>query len=1311
MSGQADEGLDSVTHLENFEHTILLRAIDPANAYHVTGVVNNVSVRFMIDTGAAVSLIRKDIWEKIAPKGGVQLEAWTKHLVGVEGSPLSVLGATSLNITLAGTVVSGDFLVAKALSAEAIMGLDFLESQGCVINTGQSVIHLKGRAIPLSRESKAHMSNVNIRAKERLQIPAYSGIETLAQISLNGEVDPAVGWIVEPLLSDDMPALVANAIVTPFKQGEIITVPVRLINPSPQPVVINKGMKLAQMSKCADNCAIRSVDIAAENQLPSDIPIQKQQALWDMIERCDEALSEEQQRKLYNLLLSHADVFATGDDDLGRTNHLSHTISTGNHGPIRQHARRMPPYQRSEVKELLENMLSRDVIQPSNSPWASPIVVVRKKDGSARFCVDYRKLNSITHKDAYPLPRIDDTLDTLAGSQWFSTLDLVSGYWQVEVAENDRAKTAFITQEGLFEFKVMPFGLCNAPATFQRLMNLVLAGVQWSECLVYLDDIIVLGKSYEDHLRNLSTVLHKLQCANLRLKLPKCNFCRKEVLYLGHKVSREGVSTDPAKVEKVTNWPTPTSTQEVQQFLGLSSYYRKFIKNFASIARPLQRLTERGRAFAWTTECANSFAVLKQQLTSAPILVFPDCSKLFILDTDASQDGIGAVLSQIHDGAERVVAYASRSMTKAERKYCVTRKELLAVVSFTKLFRPYLLGHPFQLRTDHGSLTWLQNFKDPCGQLARWLEQLQEFDFEIIHRRGVKHQNADALSRRPCQQCQRPDSECDASRNTVVNDVVCVSQVPLFEPRLSSMATQVQGSEPDESIREVQLADPIIGPVLRAKEEGKPPTAELTTASNYHTRQLVQQWDQLTIKDGILYRNFESNDGTKHTLRMIVPSQLQEKVLREVHGGRLSGHLGETKTLLRSRERFYWPGMSRSVSDWCRTCPSCAARKGTGQRRRGALHNVKTGYPLELIAMDIVGPFPPSKSGNKYILVVSDYFTKWVEAFGIPSQDAVTVANCIVDSVFCRWGLPSQLHSDMGAQFESLIIKEISKILCINKTHTTPYHPQCDGLVERLNRTILAMLATMVNDHGSSWEDHLPKVCFAYNTSTHTSTGYTPFYMMYGREAKIPADIVYGTPAEQPQTHSQYASNLRQSLEKAYSQARKEMNTAAQRQKSLYDKKVHGEPYKVGDLVWLLNPAVPKGKSRKLNCPWIGPFRVVKKLSDIVYRIQDSCNRRKRQVVHFDRLKPCDPNMRTSQENVQGNQTPTRGNSPTLAPSSRPIPPGTNLQLLDDDDDDDMDSQPAGILTDPTPAVTNQPRRYPTRTFRRRPARYADGHE
>ena len=361
--------------------------------------------------------------------------------------------------------------------------------------------------------------------------------------------------------------------------------------------------------------------------------------------------------------------------------------------------------------------------------------------------MDYRKINSITRKDAYPLPRIVDTIEALNGSQWFSTLDLLWGYWQVKMSEEDRAKTAFSTHEGLYEFKVMPFGLCNVPAAFQRLMDLVLSGIQWSSCLVYIDDIVIVGKTVQNHLDNLQLVLDRIKRAGLRLKPSKCHLFQKEILYLGHRITRDGVATDPGKIDAVRKWAVPRTVQEVQRFLGLVGYYRKFVSNSAATAKPLYRLTERGRKFNWTTECKAAFLELKPRLVSAPILAFPDFTKMFILDTDASQSGVDAVLSRLHDGQERVVAYASRVLSKAERQYSITRKELLAVVTFAKHFRHYLLGRHFVVRTDHSSLQWLYNFKEPEGQTARWLESLQEFDFEVIHRSGWNHSNADALSR------------------------------------------------------------------------------------------------------------------------------------------------------------------------------------------------------------------------------------------------------------------------------------------------------------------------------------------------------------------------------------------------------------------------------------------------------------------------------------------------------------------------------------------------------------------------------------
>ncbi|GFW14943.1 retrovirus-related Pol polyprotein from transposon 17.6 [Trichonephila clavipes] len=395
-------------------------------------------------------------------------------------------------------------------------------------------------------------------------------------------------------------------------------------------------------------------------------------------------------------------------------------------------------------------MKNNDVIEPSSSPWAPPIVLVRKKDGSTRFCVDYRRLNDVTKKDSYPLLSIDDTLDTLASNTWFSTLDLKSGYWQVELHPDDKAKTAFTTGQGLWQFKVMPFGLCNASATFERLMETALGGLSYEACLVYLDGIIIVGRSFEEHLKNIRRVLQKLKEANLKLSPSKCHLFRREVTYLGHIISAEGVRTDPDKILAAKDWNCPMDVHQLWIFLGLCTYYRKFVKNFSTIARPLHKLTEAKQKFLLTVDCNKAFNKLKDALTSAPILAYLEIGKQFILDTDASHESIGAVLSQEIDGQERVIAYFSKCLSKPEENYCVTRKELLNIVKALEHFLPYLYARRFLLRTDHASLTWLLNFKNSEGQIVRWIQRLQEYDVEIRHRKGSAHGSAATLSRRPC---------------------------------------------------------------------------------------------------------------------------------------------------------------------------------------------------------------------------------------------------------------------------------------------------------------------------------------------------------------------------------------------------------------------------------------------------------------------------------------------------------------------------------------------------------------------------------
>ena len=391
-------------------------------------------------------------------------------------------------------------------------------------------------------------------------------------------------------------------------------------------------------------------------------------------------VDENQRRKVFDLLCENADVFSSDSSDLGRTGIVKHRIITGSAEPIKQPPRRLPLAKRDVACQAIDEMLKHGVIEPSTSPWSSPVVLVAKKNATLRFCVDYRKLNEATLKDSYPLPRIDDTLDALGGSHWFSTLDLKSGYWQVAMDPADKEKTAFTIGGGLWHFRVMPFGLWNAPATFERLMDHILAGLPWSVCLVYLDDIIVHDRTFSEQLENLQRVFTCLKKANLKLSPEKCNLFRHEVKYLGHIISRNGVATDPAKINSVKDWPRPMRLAEVRSFLGLCSYYREFIRNFAEIANPLTRLTQKDVQFIWDSDTENAFQQLKCLLTNTPVLSFLSDEGTLILDPDASGVAIGAVLSQKQGNEEKVIAYFSRSLDRTQRQYCTTRRELLAVV-------------------------------------------------------------------------------------------------------------------------------------------------------------------------------------------------------------------------------------------------------------------------------------------------------------------------------------------------------------------------------------------------------------------------------------------------------------------------------------------------------------------------------------------------------------------------------------------------------------------------------------------------------
>eukprot|EP00731_Ephydatia_muelleri_P003753 Em0001g3753a len=1113
------------------------------------------------------------------------------------------------------SMFNGSFVIASDLWVEAIVGLDFIRAHKCVTDCSNNTISFKSADVSvelLSPKAMEEMSStvrsIGLVTTERILVPPECEMELMVT-PVDNTVRALGGvWMVENDSKLSHGVIVARAITCP-SDG---LVPIRILNPRECSIELKKGTELAKMDHIEQGSILNvSVTTSRESSTTN-------QLLWEMVNKVGDCLGTKEKEQLYVLLQEYADVFCFRSNELGRTSVLRHHINIENASPIHQLPRRVPQARREEVRRLLREMLDNGVIEPSDSSWSSPVVLAKKKDGSLRFCVDYRKVNAVTRKDAYLLPRVDDTLDTLGGSKFFTTLDLASGYWQVEVATEDRPKTAFVTPEGLFLFKVMPFGLCNAPATFQRLMDRVLGGLKWSSCLVYFDDIIVIGSTFSEHLKHLAAVLTHLRQSGLKLNPTKCKLCQQQVTFLGHIVSTQGISTDPEKVEVIAKWPTPQSKRDVQQFLGLANYYRRFI-NFGVIAKPLNRLTEKNTTFEWSTTCQRAFENLRNCLVEPPVLAYPNDTRDFLLDTDASN-------------------WDHRSLSRQEQRYCVTRRELLAVVEFTQHFRHYLLGRKFILRTYHGSLVWLRNFKEPEGQLARWLERLEECPFAIT---------LSAVWGR--------DSHTTENSDVTLPEVMGV---------VTSSPFQTYSTE---EMRKLQMEDTIIGPVFAAVKSGRRPLAD--------------------------------------------------QVLKELHEGAVGGHLGESKMLGRLKERFYWPSCSEAVSDWCKSCIKCATRKTTVPKPRAGLQTIRAGYPMQIVCVDIMGPLPETERGSKYVLVVADYYTKWVEVYGIPNQEATTVAVKLVDEMFCRFSPPEQLHSDQGRQFESQLIKEICNLLHIRKSHTTPYRPQGNGMVERFNRTLLDMLATVEGDHPSDWEMYIRKLCFAYNTSTHSSTGFTPFYLMFGRQASIPVDLMFPFNLGPEKELRTYVEQLRKGLRDAYAIVRDNCDADHRRQKALYDRNISSQPFGKGALVWLFNPAVPRGKCKKLHHPWKGPFVVVEKVGDSTYKIQRK-EGGKFHIVHFDRLKRC--NLSESRDDPTPLPTPPLTAHPD---GDGHIEKKDELVLLDDDDDDDdnLDREiaeqiiPERNLLGQGQAVAEVPlanpeaaetiRRYPAR-HRRAPDRY-----
>ena len=836
-------------------------------------------------------------------------------------------------------------------------------------------------------------------------------------------------------------------------------------------------------------------------------------------------------------------------------------------------------------------MLSKGFIRRSKSPAGAPILFIKKKDGSLRLCVDYRGLNRVTKKNRYPIPLVSNLLDQLRDAKVYTKIDLRGAYNLVRIAEGDEWKTAFRTRYGHFEYLVMPFGLTNAPATFQAIMQDIFSDMLDVSVIVYLDDILVYSKDPSSHVEDVRRVLERLRKYNLYAKPEKCSFHTSSVEYLGFIVSPEGLSMDPAKIKVIQSWPVPKTVKSLQSFLGFCNFYRRFIPNQSEIVTCLIRLTHKGVPFIWSPECQTAFDKLKSYFSSEPLLAHFQPEKPSIVETDASDYALGAVLSQNDDsGVLHPIAFHSRTLSPAERNYEIYDKELLAIRDAFGVWRPYLEGspHPVEVITDHKNLEWFTTTKQLTRRQARWSEYLSGFDFVIKYRPGKLGGKPDALTRRPDVYPSQEDKDSANPQNfqTLLKAGQLVATI-----RASMLIDSISIVE---LIREGLSSDPISSQHVQRLQNPPPSTSPDQSPSP----------DPYSLsEDGFLLFN--------DLLYVPDHADLRLRILRTKHDHPTAGHPGQAKTLELVQREYYWPRMRDFVFDYVKSCDDCNRSKPKRHKPFGLLQPLPIpDRPWSSISMDTIDQLPLSH-GFDSILVVVDRLTKM--AHFIPTTTTVTaegIASLFFEHVFTKHGTPVDIVSDRGSKFTSQFFTSLGELLGIKLNFSTPYHPQTDGQTERVNQSLEQYLRFYVNYNQDNWAKLLPLAEFAYNNSPHSSTKLSPFFANMGFHPNL---SVVNSSVPSPLVTQQGAQ-----LQDIQEYLKNELAIAQEQYKLHADKNRLPAPnFKVGDLVWLSTKNIHTTRpSKKLDSRRIGPFPIISKVSPLAFRLELPANLSSIHPVH-----------------------------------------------------------------------------------------------
>lgn len=931
-------------------------------------------------------------------------------------------------------------------------------------------------------------------------------------------------------------------------------------------------------------------------------------------------LNIEEKREIMKICYNYRDIFYCENLPLSFTHTVKHKLRLNDNSPIFTKNYRKPHSQLKEIQHQCEELLGKGIIRESISPWSSPVHLVPKKaDASGkikwRMVIDYRKLNDKTIEDKYPIPNITDILDRLGRAQYFSTIDLASGYHQIEMDQDDIEKTAFTTDRH-YEFLRMPFGLRNAPSTFQRLMNNILNDLIPHTCLVYLDDILVYSTSLQEHLNKLKLVFDRLKTHNFKIQLDKSEFLKKEVIYLGHKLSEKGVQPNDEKIKVIKSFPIPKTQKEIKSFLGLVGYYRKFIPDFAKLTKPMTKCLKKNAKVIHSEDFKEAYEKSKQLLINSPILQYPDFEKSFILTTDASDVAIGAVLSQGSVGSDKPIAYASRTLSETESRYSTIEKELLAIIWAVKYFRPYLYGRQFTIYTDHKPLTWLMSLKDPNSKLTRWRLRLEEYDYKIVYKKGKYNTNADTLSRIKINAYEINETEKTAGENDIID-----FQTELDLTILSPQVSNTQNTPSSEVENPSRLEDNMSICNDAIDKQSKQFHIRSSPGNEYNV--IDKSKNNFTIKEVYIPINNTENEIIKflreHTIAdrkfhcyfydeklyplfckvygtifdnrgpklfkcssrvTYVDNQDEQKhIIIKYHEGK-NIHRGVQETYKRLKKNYYWPNQLISIQKFINNCEVCLKNKYERNPLKPPLALTETpSKPLEHLFMDLY-----TTEGITFLTVI-DNFSKYAQAIPLRAATSIHVADALLQLISVI-GLPNKITTDSDHKFDNEIIKEICALHKIIIHFTTPYNPNSNSPIERFHSTISEMIRIQKYTEKDDIINLMKYAIIAYNNTVHTSTNFTPFEILYGHtSSRNPLELYYSQ-----ELYQDYVNKHKKLMEQTHKLVASKL--LSDKEKILEKRNVNTEQvkFKVGDKVY--KQVAKTARSKKTEPKYLGPYTI-----------------------------------------------------------------------------------------------------------------------